>query len=463
MIVLRVLGSLNHYLREKKKLDILILILAILNPFIYLINPILLVVVSVIEVGLVFLVKEELYIKFWKAFLLSITFYGVTIFHIKLYYWVFGLTLPFIVYKYINRLRGRRLAIFIIYGIYIVYLGVVLLINPLKGYSIAEYIRYLMSFAVLFITLVSFRGLNDVKKIFSSFRLVSIVNIISGLLLTIFAMNEFGGIISPMKKFIFSIDIYLSLDNFRLASFFSDPNLYYAFFIILLAIYEFINFIDNKDIQKKFLDKTNIFLIISVILSFSRIAIIAIVIYLVAKFFAIYILKSNLKKNNIVALVIIAISIISFVFFSKPILNWINWIVYNFTIMIGRKHALSYSSNFTNSSRVISWKIAINSLKGHWILGRGLNFWKAIYYMPPHNSFIMLLQSAGVIGCTIFTGLLIYSIRKIPIFISLILVIFPMCTLDLQDFVLLVLFMGIGVIFIDDSFNNYSSTTKYLD
>lgn len=452
------LRSLNYYLREKNKSDILILILGFLNPFIYIVSPIALAVIAVIEVALVFFSGDELYKKFWKGFLLAITFYGVGIVHIKLYYWVFGLSLPFIIYKYINRLKGKRLWFLIVYAVYVAYLGIILVSHPIKGDTVAEYIRYLMCFIIVFITLVSFRDLSDVKNLFGSFKLVGIVNIISGVILTVLALTGHTNDMGIAHTKLISVDVYLSLDNFRVATFFSDPNLYYAFFIFLLAIYEFVSFVD-KDSKVRFLDVTNVILLIAVVSSFSRTAMLIVGVYLVIKFIAVYILKANIRLNNIVWLSVVGIAIIIFIFFSGPILNWFNWVVYNFTILIGRKHALVYSSSFTDSSRMLSWKVALGSVKGHWIFGRGINFWHQIYYMPPHNSFIMTLQSGGLIALGFLIGLFIYAIRKIPVFI-LLLLIAPMCTLDLQDFVLLAMLMGIGVVFIDSGFANYGRKIK---
>ena len=454
--------DIKTYFKEMNWTYKLIILMAFINPFAYLINPNVLGVLAVLEVAVIFLSKEEFYKKFWRSFILAITFYGVSVFHVKLYYWVFILCFPIIFYMYRNRLNKRRLIYLGAYLIFIIYLGIIVLVNPIKGYIVAEYIRYVMCFVVLAITFMTFRDLSDVKYLFGSFRVITLATIISALIIAGFTLTNFMDFYGYYTGAVFNISIFMSKFSFRGVAFFSDPNVLYSVFIFMLAIYEFIKFIDYREKVRMF-DITNILFFIVIVLSGSRTAAVVIALYIVVKFIALFVFKRNLVKNNIAIGIFLAIFLAIFLIFSTHILDIINWILYKTTILMGRSHSLEFSGSFTGSSRMKSWVDAMNSIKGHWWFGRGLNYWKEIYYMPPHNSIIMMIQSAGVISLAMISGLFIYAVRKIPVFISIILIIVPMCTLDLQQFVFFAIFVGIGVIAIDSEFSNSGRPFKLFN
>lgn len=443
--------DIRRYFKEMNWTYKLIILMAFINPFAYLLNPNVFGVFAILEVAAIFFSREEFYKKFWRSFILSITFYGVSIFHVKLYYWVFILCFPIIFYIYKERLSKRRLLYLGAYFIFVLYLGIVVLINPIKGYIIQEYIRYLMCFVVLAITFMTFRDLNDVKELFPSFKVLTIATIISAIIIAIFTLTDFMHFNGSYSSHIFGINIFMSKADFRGVAFFSDPNVMYSVFIFMLAIYEFIKFIDYKEHVRMF-DTTNILLFILIVLSGSRTAAMVVVVYIIVKFIALFVFKRNLVKNNIAIGIVLGAILILFLLFREDILYIVNGILYKTTILMGRKNSLAISGTFTGSSRMKSWIVAMNSVQGHWLLGRGLNYWKEIYYMPPHNSIIMMIQSAGLIGLAMISALFIYAVRKIPVFISIILIVAPMCTLDLQEFVFLAIFIGIGVIAIDSGF-----------
>lgn len=443
--------DIRRYFKEMNWTYKLIILMAIINPFAYLINPNLFGVFAILELIAIFFSKEEFYKKFWSSFILAITFYGVSLFHVKLYYWMFILCFPIIFYLYKERLSKRRLIYLGAYFIFLIYLGIIVLINPIKGYIVGEYIRYLMCFVVLAITFMTFRDLNDVKKIFPSVRVIAIATIISAIFIAIFTLTNFMHFNGQYSNYVFGMNIFMSRDVFRGVAFFSDPNMMYAVFMFLLAVYEFIKFIDYKERIRMF-DITNIILFILIILSGSRTAAMVVVAYIIVKFIALFIFKRNLVASNIAIGIAIGIFLIAYFLFKEEILYILNGILYKTTILMGRTQSLAISGTFTESNRMKSWIVAMNSVQGHWLLGRGLNYWKEIYFMPPHNSIIMMLQSAGLIGLAMLTGLIVYAVRKIPVFITIILIIIPMCTLDLQQFVLFAIFIGIGVIAIDSRF-----------
>ncbi|MGL5616048.1 MAG: O-antigen ligase family protein [Sarcina sp.] len=439
----------NNGLLNLTLVDKIILLMAILNPILYYISPILLIISIVIELVLVFSEKDYFYKKFWKGLLLAVTFYGVSIFHVKVYYWVFILSLPYIIFFVRNKLSRRKIIFLAATGIFAIYLTVLLFLHGIKGYTVSEYIRYIMCFIILYITVKTFKNRDEIKEIFHSIKVVALVNVISGIIVAIFTLSKHLGFSCSAHGKLYSIDIFNAVAHFRATGFFSDPNLYCSFFMFLLAIYEFIKFYSDRE-RTKFLDVTNIILIVGVLISFSRTGMMTVAAYLIAKFIAIKVLKASKRANNTLWATIIIVFIILAGLFSQEILAMMNWLLYHITILIGRKSALVYSSNFTDSSRVKSWEVALNSLRGHWILGRGYNYWQTIYYMPPHNSFIMTLQETGIIGLVAFLGLVGYSIRKIPIYIILFLIFIPMSTLDLQNFLMLFMLMGIALTFLDE-------------
>lgn len=441
----------NSFLGLKKS-DKFLILMAILNPILYYINPILLIISIVVEMGVIFTEKELFHKKFWKGFLLAITYYGIGILKIKIYYWVFILSLPYIVFFVKNDLNKKKKMFLAVAAIFTFYLTIDLFIHKIKGYTISEYLRYVMCFIILYITMKTIKDFKELDEITDSFKVVAIVNIISGVIVAIFSLIKSLNFKCATNNHLYFVDIFRSTSHFRATAFFSDPNLYFAFFIFLLAIYEIVMFFkDEKNV--KFFDLTNVLLMIAILISYSRTGIIAIAIYLITKFIAIKILKANETLNTIVWSTVIVFGVLIFGVFFKEVLDLLNWILYHLTLLIGRKSALIYSSSFTDSSRVKSWEVAIHSLKDHWMLGRGLNFWKEIYYMPPHNSFIMILQESGIIGLALFLGLIIYSFKRVPLYITICLIIIPMVTLDLQNFIMLFVFMAIGIIILKDKKN----------
>lgn len=434
-------------LANLKKSDKFILAMAFLNPILYYISPILFIISIVLEIIFIFKEKDEFYKKFWKAFLLSISFFGVSIFHVKVYYWVFIMSLPYVVLKINYKFTKREVILLATIVTFAIYLTLMLLVGKIDGSTISEYSRYIMCFIILYMTIKTLKNIDYVKEIMFSFKLIAIVTIISGFTIEILRNLSFINFTCHIHTTLYNVDIS-SASNFRTAAFFSDPNLYFAFFISLLAIYEFIMFYCDKENNKIF-DSTNIFLIIASLTSLSRTAIMAIVVYIIAKFITMKVLNGKRRANTIFWSSLVMFIILIGVIFNSQILELFNWVLHNLTILIGRTNALDYSSNFTSSSRVISWGVALDSIKGHWLLGRGFNYWNIIYYMPPHNSFIMMAQDAGLLGLIFLIGIIIYGFKNIPLHIIIFLLLMPMLTLDLQNFLMLFVIIGIGVILSD--------------
>ncbi len=131
--------------------------------------------------------------------------------------------------------------------------------------------------------------------------------------------------------------------------------------------------------------------------------------------------------------------------FPNAIIGLADKFIYMITVLIGREESLIYSSSISESSRIMSWGVALESVSKNPIFGNGLYSWPEYYYMPPHNTFICIIQDTGIIGVLLFLVLSIYGIRNLPIHVALILLLIPMMTFDLQNYRLLYLVIAILV------------------
>ncbi|MGL5616047.1 MAG: hypothetical protein ACRDD2_07465 [Sarcina sp.] len=454
-----------NYMKSLTKVDKFIIIMAFVNPFLFILSPFLTLVFMILEIGSVFTLKEKFESKFWKAYLLAATFWGVSICSVKIYDLLVIIFIPitfFAIKKKVSKFRKIHLIGILCFAIYLIFS---LFLHKIDSITVAGLIRYLMCFLTLYLFFKTVKSTTEFAKLFPFLRIITIATLITGLLMAV--LNRHG-IVFQHKNIIYNIFTFNNTDSFREEGFFGDPNKFYSYFTILLAFYEFYTFAYKKE-KFKFLDTINSFLIVGILVSFSRTGITAVIAYLIAKLIAIYVLKGKQKANMIFWWVIVALGGVAFILFNKEIMNLLNIWIYNFTKLIGRSHSLIYSSTVTDSSRAISSKLALGTLKGHFIFGRGFDYWERIYYMPSCDSFINVLQDAGIIGLAFFVGLLAYSLRKIPIYIIGLLVIFPLFTMNLQNYTILYLLIGLGIIYLEEyrklkSINKgESSSEKFCD
>lgn len=424
----------------------ILLALGVLNPILYYISPYLFLIAILGEHIIVIKNSETLVDKLWKSFILASMYFGVQIAGFKLYDIIIIGFLPVIIMNIENRknlfankekMNHLKLSL-----IYICYLAIILILNKFRYNQILEFIRYSMAILTMISFYLTVNKIEDLKNVIEVLPIYALKNLFSGIVVMILMMYfKFNDTFSAL---LVKVNIYNSLPEIRLTGFFSDPNKYFLYFIFILIVYEFYMYTYKyKDI--KVIDKINIVFIIGAISSLSRTGIIAIIVYLFIKFINLKFFYDKQKIFLKVSLVIILVLGSICLIFPNAIIGLADKFIYMITVLIGREESLIYSSSISESSRIMSWGVALESVSKNPIFGNGLYSWPEYYYMPPHNTFICIIQDTGIIGVLLFLVLSIYGIRNLPIHVALILLLIPMMTFDLQNYRLLYLVIAILV------------------
>ena len=370
-------------------------------------------------------------------------YFGVSIFNIKLYDLVIFIFVPILFIKNTIRLTKYKYNHILIMSIYLLYLTIILVFKNNINSGVSEYFRYLIGFITIIILYYTTHSIFDMKSVVKFIPILALKNIIMGLLVWFF-INYFN----MNKNFIssiFNVSISNTESEFRIAGFFSDPNKYFTYFLSLLVIYEFYQY-KNKKYNLKIITKENLILILGCVLSFSRTAILTVLLYLCVKIVYIKLFKYNNLLFNIFVLAVFVVIVLCFILFKDYIIDIIDYIIYSFTKLIGRESSLVYSGAIETDSRIISSKVALGSVSDSILTGGGLYMWNKVYYMPPHNTMVSVIQDTGIIGLFIFIIFMIYGLIRLPLYISITLILYPFITLDLQNYRLLYIIIGMMVL-----------------
>lgn len=422
----------------------IILLLGIINPLLYYLSPYVFLIALVFEFIIVIKNSDTLIEKLWKSFLLASMYFGVQILGLKLYDIVILGFLPIIIIKNwrnidIDNVKKRHL---ILGGIYLIYLLLIFIFKKSGINQILEFIRYAMALLLIGEFYLTVKDLKEFESIVDVLPIYALKNLFSGVVVMILMM--YGNFQDKFNLGLININIYNSLPEVRLTGFFSDPNKYFLYFVFLFIIYEFYNYM-YKYKTIKVIDKYNIIFIVGAISSLSRTGIIAIIAYIVIKFINIKLFYNKQKLFLKLFIGCIVTVLLIFAIFPDVIVAIADKFIYTVTVLIGREESLVYSSSLSESSRIMSWKVALNSTSDSLFFGKGLFSWKDFYYMPPHNTFVAIIQDTGFVGLGIFIIFIGFGILNLPIHITLILLLIPMMTFDLQNYRLLYLLVAILV------------------
>lgn len=422
----------------------IILLLGIINPLLYYLNPYLFLLAIIFEFVIVIKNSSTLMEKLWKSFLLASMYFGVQIVGLKLYDIIILGFLPVIIIKNwksvcIDNIKKSHI---FLGCIYLIYLLLILIVNKLGINQILEFIRYAMALLVIAEFYITVKDLKEFDNIIDVLPVYALKNLFSGIVVIL--MMIYGNFHDKFNLGIIKINIYNSLPEIRLTGFFSDPNKYFLYFVFLFIIYEFYTYIYRyKTI--KVIDKNNLIFILGAISSLSRTGIVAIILYILVKFINIKLFYNKQKLFFKIFLGLIFTMLIIFTIFPNLLVAVADKFIYTVTVLIGREESLVYSSSLSESSRLMSWKVALGSTSDSLFFGKGLFSWKDFYYMPPHNTFVAIVQDTGIVGLGIFILFIGFGILNLPIHITLILLLTPMMTFDLQNYRLLYLLVAILV------------------
>ncbi|UOQ87012.1 O-antigen ligase family protein [Gracilibacillus salinarum] len=422
--------------------NLYLILTAIINPLLAFAQPDLLIISVFLEFIILFTQKDNKIFNLWKIFILSSIYFGVSILGIKLY----DIVLIIIVLSsLLGTLKSKmklKKSIFIkhieIYY-FIIYLTCILIYQNSNSQEFMEYTRYIMSFLIVIIFAYSNLSVEYVKKLIKFTPVVAVKNFISGVLIFILS-NVKGHELSTNSSWM-NFKTHYNQGELRLVGFYSDPNKYYLFFIVTFLLIEMYKNALNTKLEHEKIIKT--FLIVGIISSFSRTAIIIVILLVFTEILKLFI-PQKFQKLKVVFYWLLALLF----FLSIDILmEFMNKLLYNLTIVMGRESSLIYSSSIEESSRIIASKIALGSIKQNMFFGNGFFTWNELYYMPPHNTFIFILQDIGIVGLLLYF-ICIMSIRyylRIEIIIALL--ILPSITLDLQNFRLLYFVLALSIFF----------------
>ena len=422
----------------------ILLLLGVINPFLYYISPYLFLIALVFELIVVIKSSNTLIEKLWKSFFVASMYFGVQIFGLKLYDIIILGFLPIIIIKNwklreINVVKKRHLILGIVY---LIYLSLIFIFKKSGINQILELIRYVMALVLIGEFYLTVKNLKEFENIIDILPIYALKNLFSGI--GIMFLMMYGNLQDKFNLGIINVNIYNSLPEIRLTGFFSDPNKYFLYFVFLFIIYEFYNYMYRyKSI--KVIDKYNMIFIIGAMSSLSRTGIISIIAYIVIKFVNLKFFYDKQKLFLKLFIGCIVTILLIAVLFPNVIVAIADKFIYSVTVLIGREESLVYSSSLSESSRIMSWKVALHSTSDSLLFGKGLFSWKDFYYMPPHNTFVAIIQDTGLLGLSIFIIFVGFGIVNLPIQLTLILLLIPMMTFDLQNYRLLYLLIAILV------------------
>ncbi len=441
--------KLNNFI-EKYKMEMLFALLGLLSPISYMVSPILFICLIFVELWIVFSSKKiDINAKIVIGYLVCFTYTSVSVSIFKLYDLYLIILLPYILYLKKDLIFKLPKKYYIFSIIFLLYFGINVIIHPITKTTIIDYVRYIQCFILILAALLLLNKKSSLYQVVSFFKLIAIKSIISTLILGLFIYSNTLVLDSAIG--LFKVNLFNASNEFRMSGFFTDPNKLSVFFIMLLAIYEFTLYLNKKIVM---LDSTIILLIVPILLSMSRTGIITVIGYLILKFISTIILRNNNKNIAIFNLVMVIGLVLGLTLFSELILDIIDYAVYLITSLLGRDSTLEYSFSLTNDPRIISSTIALESVKDSLLVGNGLAYWSNIYYMPPHNTVVSLIQDSGLIGLSIALVPVIVAMFKAPLYIFITLILLPMLTLDLQNY--RILYLVIAIFIMHGNFDCYS-------
>lgn len=405
-------------------------ILFILLPIAYAANPYVFLSLLATDILLFLKIKTDHGAKVFFIYLIGFTFFGVSIFGIKIYD-IILLSVFILSFKNIAKWRFNKTSLYLSFVFLLIVIISALLNKQMSAESLLEISRYILSF----LTLIYFLNLRISSTVAAGFiKLISVLVVLQSLVmyLAIEKLN-LGNYHSPF----FQIDLFLEGNETRLSGFFSDPNKFLCFFLFLIIFF----FIFSKGLKKgdyPFL----IIMSIGSLLSFSRTAIVALLSFYLL--FLIYRIFSTQKVLRNFFLIFSAVSIIFLLFLDTKGLNEsLNNIFKWLAQMLGREHTAEINSDLANDSRLQIWKLAGTIISKNPFLGHGPLSYSYLLPYPTHNTLVNLLLDFGTFGALVYFFLFKEIFRFLPLFISFSLFLVPLLFLDLGNFRLSFVLLGI--------------------
>lgn len=371
--------------------------------------------------------------KNWDSFIFvavlwSFLFSGVSFFGIRLYdiFLLVGLA---------RLLSKQKIKIAVSYGMGVLYFAVcvfLIFFTKIDADSLLELSRYIFCFGYFFM----FSNLRmENLEVKSQLQEICVTNIYYAVAVY---FQIAAGLFRNIKIGSIFSDVYIYGSEVRMNGFFTDPNKYMTFCTALLFLVEL--FLRDR---KKLISISII--VVSLFLSFSRTAVLFVMVYCALKLLVWIRGKGKqLYVFTVISLIIVAVLSVAF---KEQIVNLINGMYAFSANILGRQHTLEVNPTLAEDNRVFVWTLAFEHIKERWLLGNGFLSYETLLPFPTHNTFVSLLLDGGVVLLFSFLFMirkLIFSYRY-DLMISIILL--PMMVLDLGNYRIIYLLMGIWSIY----------------
>lgn len=353
-------------------------------------------------------------------FMFLMLFWGITIAGVRLYDLA-------IVFGFIGILfSGNRLKIKMDIPLFFASVLLIFFINY-HDYSAITVVRYFLSLILLFTVMNTRQLFPKNKKIFNDIIVAAIY-----FAFCIYAFQA-TGIFSNTESGLVQTNIYMDPIEVRMNGFFSDPNKYMAYMFIFLYFIE----IFWEDSERKL---PLILCSAGTVLSFSRTAILVLLLFLLG--------KSLITKPKYKTLMS-GIIVISFVFsililFAIPdtVLEWANDFFIFTGSLFGREQTLKQMQSLGEDNRILIWKFALSYIQEAPLFGHGWLSERYLLPYPTHNTMLQLLLDGGIVALGSFIALFRRMFFNSKWLIGFPLLIVPILVLDMSDFRMEYLVLG---------------------
>ncbi|WP_304055633.1 O-antigen ligase family protein [Levilactobacillus namurensis] len=410
----------------------------ILLPMAYAKSIPLFFIMLILSVGLAMYRATTISQKVFQLYIWSFSFFGLSIFGVKLFDWVALISLLYIILARKKIFINMNFLYLVPFYFYITIQCIVLIMQnyEYENNVILELVRYILAILTGFVfSQLSLKNAESKKWLDNFSILVILQAIIMYVLQTRYAVN-----VSSNLKYI-SIQLFSDNNESRISAFFSDPNKMMTFFFVLLFIRLVLILNDKHKIQW-----TNSFFIylVGAVLSLSRTSVISVVLFLSGYVLYRVIFKNSSSLATFSVLVVGIIFLVMISYFKAELLHVGN-VFFDYVLQLfGRTRTVMIDSSLATDSRVEVWKDAYIYIKQSPIFGNGLLSEESLLPIPTHNTVIQLLLDTGILGLLLyFVGVLLPIFKRTPSWIAITLLIIPMLFLDLANFRLIFVLLGI--------------------
>ncbi|MDI6496229.1 O-antigen ligase family protein [Leuconostoc lactis] len=426
----------------KKVLPYMSLITFFLLPLLYSRGVAYFILGLIFSFGVIFLTPTNFEGYLSRIFYWAFSFFGVSIFGMKLFDIVLLLGIVFILFKNKKLYFNTNIIFLLPFFLYIIVFWFVFGLFQNTHYenpgATLELFRYLL--ALLAIVVFS-----QLKTNFS--KMIKWIDILAvGVIVQAIVMLRLVGIQSYSSNILsvdlFSIDPMNPNSEVRISGFFSDPNKMMAFFSILLLIR--IAYLLLSDKNSNIWDYKSFIYILGTLISLSRTGVIIAALYTL-----LFCLGKIFKDNVKIDMVFIGISIglgLILILLKDFILTKISLIFSEILSFFGRNRTAEIDSNVASDTRVLIWKQASNYIIQRPIFGNGLLSESYLLPIPTHNTFMQQLLDNGIVGTFLyFFSIFTLLMRQFGISLVFILIGIPMMFLDLGNFRIIFALIGISL------------------